>query len=117
MAYSFILMQVAYFAVKFVDIPIFQLDLDIVGLRSVIEPAQHPKQSDAIDFSINLEHVESWLTTHFKAIFMDFPTKQILIIFDEFLIYVEDPISGCGSGLALGAKEKGSFGPLKSIKH
>ena len=35
--------------------------------------------------------LESWLTPHLKGIFMAFPTKQILIIFDEVLIFVKDP--------------------------
>ena len=30
--------------------------------------------------------LESWLTPHFKGIFMDFPSKEMLIIFDEVLI-------------------------------
>ena len=38
--------------------------------------------------------LESWLTPHFKGIFMAFPTKYILIIFDEVLIFVKDPIYG-----------------------
>ena len=34
---------------------------------------------------------ESWMTPHFKGILMVFPTKYILIIFDEVLIFVKDP--------------------------
>ena len=33
------------------------------------------------------------LTHHFKGIFMAFPTKYIMIIFDEVLISVKDPTS------------------------
>ena len=43
--------------------------------------------------------LESWLTPHFKGIFMAFPTKLILVIFDEVLIFVKDPNNGfttCG---------------------
>ena len=35
--------------------------------------------------------LESWLTPHFKGTFMYFPTKQILIIFDEVLSFMKDP--------------------------
>ena len=35
--------------------------------------------------------LETWLTPHFKGIFMAFPTKLILIIFDEVLNFVKDP--------------------------
>ena len=38
--------------------------------------------------------LESWLTPHFKGIFMAFPAKQILLTFDEVLIFVKDPIIG-----------------------
>ena len=38
--------------------------------------------------------LESWLTTHFKGSFIYFPTEQILIIFDEVLIFVIDPANG-----------------------
>ena len=36
--------------------------------------------------------LESWLTPHFKGIFMYFSNKQMLIIFDEVLIFMKDPI-------------------------
>ena len=35
--------------------------------------------------------LESWLTPHFKGIFMAFPAKYILLTFNEVLIFVKDP--------------------------
>ena len=34
--------------------------------------------------------LESWLTPHFKCIYMDFPTKSILILFEKVQIFVKD---------------------------
>ena len=34
--------------------------------------------------------LENWLTPHFKGIFMDFPPKSILTLFEKVLIFVQD---------------------------
>ena len=38
--------------------------------------------------------LESWLTPQLKGIFMAFQSKEILIFFDEVLIFVKDPTLG-----------------------
>ena len=66
-----------------------QYQVTVSGTDPVLEIGHILRHLNAVTFLFIT--LESWLTPHCKGIFMDFPTKQILIIFDEFLIFVKAP--------------------------
>ena len=67
-----------------------QYQVTVLGTDPVLEIGTILQHLNGRNFLIPNPSLESWLTPHFKGIFMAFPTKKILIL-NEVLIFVKDP--------------------------
>ena len=67
-----------------------QFQVTVLGTDPVLEIGTILRHLNGCNFLI--PNPRELVTPHFKGILMAFPAKQILITFDEVLIFVKDPI-------------------------